>query len=127
MTICNHERWLYVLPSLGIGDRYFYVDDKNFLCADCGQWIRFGNIDVEKIVNIKHFSKKECPHDITYYTFNINYYTSQRTTLCLRCGHEWIKTPLVYFNVAASTNWKEEQDEKRREEALERFKNGEIL
>jgi len=119
MTVCNHERWLYVPSSLGIGDGYFHIDDKNFLCADCGQWILFGNIDVEKIVNIKHFSKEECPHDIAYFTI-------RRSNLCLRCGYEWIQTPQAYLNFVFRTNW-EERDRKRRKEALERFKNGEIL
>jgi len=119
MATCNHDRWLYIPPSLGIGDGYFHIDDKCFLCADCGQWIQFGSIDVEKIVNIKHLPPESCPHDIDYFTIG-RYY------LCLRCGYRWIRELPKLDIKTDSFNW-EEWDKQRRQEALERYKNGEIL
>jgi len=116
MEVCRHEKWLYVPSSIGIGDGRFSIDDENFLCAECGQWIQIGAIDIERIVNVKHLPKDSCPHDITYYTM-------RRSNLCLRCGYEWIQNPQINLNII---NW-EERDAKRRKEALERFKNGEIL
>ena len=117
--MCEHEKWLYVPSSMGIGDGRFSIDDKNFLCAECGQWIQIGTIDVEKIVNVKHLPKDSCPHDI-------NYFTVGRYYVCLRCGYSWVRE-LPRLDIKADPFDWEEWDRQRRKKALERFWDGEVL
>jgi len=115
LKMCKHEKWLYVPSS----DGRFSIDDENFLCAECGQWIQIGIIDVEKIINVKHLPKDSCLHDI-------NYFTIGRYYLCLRCGYGWVRELPRLDIKADSFDWKE-WDRQRREKALERFRNGEVL
>jgi|GEM_PF-2769945 len=119
MSECKHERWLYAPSSFGIGDGVFSIDSGNFLCADCGEWVPLGTIEIDKIVNVTHLPKEKCLHDLAYYTLGGSY-------LCLRCGHKWFTSPTPLHVNIDPVNWKE-RDKKRREEVLEKFKNGEIL
>ena len=116
MGDCKHERWIYVPGSFGIGDGIFLFENTDFLCADCGEWIPLINIDIEKIVNVKHVPKEECRHDIIHYT-------SGSTYICLRCGQRWPRIPTM---LELATNLtKEDIDKRRRQRALEKFRNGE--
>ena len=113
---CKHEKWLYIPTSVGIGDGKLIFDDNSFLCANCGSWIGMGSLyPVEKIVNVKHLSKENCSHDISFYTL-------QSTRICLRCGYTWMPNP-PKLDIKVDINWKQ-LDKERRQKILEEYSDG---
>ena len=114
---CKHERWLYNLGD-NVGDGVIYFNDNWFLCADCGSWIGLGSVyPVEKIINVKHLPKDDCPHDITFYTL-------QSAAVCLRCGYSGRPEP-VKLDIKTDLTWIN-RDKERRQRILEKYADGEI-
>lgn len=111
MRNCKHERWLYAPVKSKT------LDDNNFLCADCGQWIKQASIEYKKIVNVVHEEPAECKHDIKFYTLSSQY-------LCLRCGHTWYPEP-AKLTIKADADY-EDKDKSRRQKILAEYNTGDI-
>ena len=119
MKNCKHERWLYVNPrDVGIGDNTLYINVNNFLCADCGEWIGMGSIDINKIINVKKEPRETCKHDKSFCTLSGMMH-------CLRCNFTWCPEP-PKLHIGIDTN-REERDRLYRKQILDDFSNGKIL
>jgi len=116
MNKCKHEHWLYVPSDSRIGDRnVLSLEENRFLCADCGEWIGMGSIEIDKIVNVEKVDRETCEHIVKFYTLGGTY-------LCLQCGYSWypeIKKLEVVSSISAEEL--ERRDRERRQRILDDY------